>query len=65
MPSPTAEPSCFVDPERTSPAAKTPAIDVSIVALVTRKPPASRSTASPRNSVFGSRPMKTNAAAAG
>ena len=28
MPSPTAEPSCFVEPRRTSPAANTPGIDV-------------------------------------
>ena len=48
MPSPTAEPSCFVDPDRTSPAAKTPGIEVSIVALETRNPPASRSTAPAR-----------------
>ena len=65
MPSPTADPSCFVEPERTSPAAKTPGIDVSMVALVTRNPPASLFTVSPRNSVFGLRPMKTKAAAAG
>ena len=30
-PSPTAEASCFVDPARTSPAAKTPGMDVKII----------------------------------
>ena len=34
MPSPTADPSCFVEPRRTSPAAKTPGIDVREAALV-------------------------------
>ena len=65
IPSPTAEPSCLVDPERTSPAAKTPAMDVSMVGLVTRNPPASRSTASPRNPLLGFIPMNTKTAAAG
>ena len=41
MPSPTADPSCFVEPARTSPAAKTPGIEVSMVSLVTRNPPVS------------------------
>ncbi len=65
MPSPTADPNCFVEPARTSPAAKTLDIDVSMVSLVTRNPPESLSAAPPRNSVFGWRPMKTNAAAPG
>src|SRR3984957_15831601 len=65
IPSPTAEPSCLVDPERTSPAAKTPAMDVSMVGLVTRKPPASRSTLASRNALLGFSPMNTKAAAAG
>ena len=65
IPSPTAEPSCLVDPERTSPAAKTPGRDVSMVGLVTRNPPASRSTASPRKPLLGFSPMNTKAAAAG
>ena len=64
IPSPTAEPSCLVDPERTSPAAKTPGMDVSIVGLVTRNPPASRSTAA-QEALLGFRPMNTKAAAAG
>ena len=40
MPSPTAEPSCFVEPARTSPAANTPGMVVSMVVVVTRNPPA-------------------------
>ena len=40
IPSPTADPSCLVDPERTSPAAKTPGIDVSIVGAGHEEPSA-------------------------
>jgi hypothetical protein len=63
IPSPTAEPSCLVDPERTSPAANTPGRDVSMVELVAMKPLASRSTASPRKAPLGFMPINTKAAA--
>src|SRR3984893_780043 len=62
MPSPTADPSCLVELRRTSPAAKTPGIDVVNPPLSSTKPRASRSTLPRRNAVLGSSPMKTKAA---
>src|SRR5580704_1638006 len=62
MPSPTADPSCLVEPRRTSPAANTPGTEVVKPPLSSTKPRESRSTLPRMNSVLGSRPMKTKAA---
>jgi hypothetical protein len=62
-PPPVAAASCFVLVDRTSPAAKTPSLDVSKVSSVTMNPHRSRSSVPFRNPVFGSSPTKTKAAA--
>ncbi|MBK7596957.1 MAG: low temperature requirement protein A [Gemmatimonadetes bacterium] len=58
-PSPTAAASCFVEPARTSPAAKMPGTLDSIIRLVVTKPTGSRSTRPSSQPVLGSRPMNT------
>src|SRR5215216_4794919 len=62
-PSPTADASCLVEPERTSPAANTPGTFVCRPMSVTIRPRSSRSTEPFTNPVFGSSPMNTNAPA--
>ena len=61
-PSPSADATYLVLPDRASPAAKTPSKLVSMVGLVEMAPHWSRSTESLTKAVLGSRPMKTKTA---